>query len=221
VTRADESIHEDIMSNITRSTPYVAPGAPTSPLLLAVASMLVALASLLAGQLGIELLIDPTTAGALAGFLGAAWGFAQNYLARREQAAGVPKLDKIMTEALAEPPPDPEDLPESVERLRALAAGRPVPRPAVAAGAIVLPARLTPEQRRQLEKDFGPLLEPPAPAPRSTMPDPQPRQPGPLLDPEPFDRPDVPSRSGDLLDSDGDPVSVGDLDERRAEGSEP
>lgn len=111
------------MSNITRSTPYLATGAPTSPMLLAVAGLLVALAAAVAARLGFEIPADASTTTAVAGVLAALVGFVQHRLARREQVAGVVVLDETLAEALAEPPPPPEALSESVERLRARAAG--------------------------------------------------------------------------------------------------
>jgi hypothetical protein len=132
------------MSNVTKHTPYVAPGAPTSPMILAVAGLLVAVVTALASRLGFEIAADSTHTAMVAGILAGVWGLVQHRLARREQAAGVPVLDEMLTEALAEAPPSPGAVPASVARLLARAAGGPAPRPTAAAGTI-RPAYMTPE----------------------------------------------------------------------------
>jgi hypothetical protein len=132
VARDDLSIHEDTMSNVTRSTPYVAPGAPTSPLILAVAGLLVAAASALAARLGFELTADGTAVATVAGVLAGLLGLLQHRLARREQQVGAPLLRATVTA----PPVDPEQVGEALGRLRAMALTymapeqpRPVPAP--------------------------------------------------------------------------------------------
>jgi hypothetical protein len=141
------------MSQITRSTPYVAPGAPTSPLLLAVASMLVALASLLAARLGFEIPVDPTTAATVAGFLGAAWGFVQNHLARREQARGAAPLVAAVTMT---PPAGPEGVAEALGTLREAARGHGVP--TAAEGLAEIPSAL-PRQRETTQPPLDPAVQ--------------------------------------------------------------
>jgi hypothetical protein len=114
------------MSKVTASTPYVAPGAPRSPLLLAVAGLLVALASALASRLGFELPTDAGTTAMVAGLLASLVGYGQHLLARREQAEGSTRLDEVLAEAFAEVPP-PGAVLEAVERVRARLAGLPAP----------------------------------------------------------------------------------------------
>jgi uncharacterized membrane protein len=74
---------------IPRSAPYLAPGAPKSPRIVAIAGVLVTLAALVASWWGLELPTDPNTVGIVAGVLATLVGLWQDRGARREQAAGV------------------------------------------------------------------------------------------------------------------------------------
>lgn len=95
------------MSNITRSTPYLAPGAPKSPIVLAIAGLLVLLASVVASKLGFTLAADADTTAMVASALVTIVGLVQHRMARGEQADGAPKLAATIAAALAEPPPEP------------------------------------------------------------------------------------------------------------------
>lgn len=109
------------MSNVTRHTPYVAPGAPSSPIIMAVAGLLVAVASTVAARLGFKLPADSMTVASVAAALVGLVGFLQSRLAQREQLVGA----RLLRATVAAPPVDPEQVGEALGRLRALALQRP------------------------------------------------------------------------------------------------
>lgn len=109
------------MSNITRSTPYLAPGAPKSPIVLATAGLLVLLASAVASRLGFTIATDGDTIVGVASALVTIVGLVQHRMARGEQADGAPKLAAAVVAALAEPPPSPEGVPDAMARVLARA----------------------------------------------------------------------------------------------------
>lgn len=89
------------MDKPNRTEPYVAPGAPRSPRVVAIASAIVAVAALAANLLELELHLDLEIVLAVVGGVYAVIGGLQDRAARGEQAAGVAKL----AEARAELPP--------------------------------------------------------------------------------------------------------------------
>lgn len=109
------------MSNIThapkvsRATPYVAPGAPTSPLWGRAVGLVLAAIAWIAGRFGLELEFSAEDVMVVAGLAFSAWSTWQDRRARAEMVPGVDLLEAALDE-----PPSAERLPlaDSVERLR-------------------------------------------------------------------------------------------------------
>lgn len=99
----------------TRSTPYVAPGAPTSPLWGRAVGLLLAAVAWVAGHFGMEMEFSAEDVMLVAGLAFAGWSAWQDRRARAEQAPGVDLLEAALDE-----PPSTERLllADSVERLR-------------------------------------------------------------------------------------------------------
>lgn len=78
-----------------RSTPYMAPGAPKSPLWIAITGWATAISTFAAYLQGMA--VDPTVSvsAAIVGTI----GLVQNHMARCEQRAGVAKMDAAKSES--------------------------------------------------------------------------------------------------------------------------
>ena len=83
-----------------RATPYVADGAPRSPMIMAISAIVVGIVLQVCERYGLAPPEQLDTATVAAGLM-AAWSFMQHTLARREQSRGIEKL----AEARAELPP--------------------------------------------------------------------------------------------------------------------
>ena len=81
-----------------RSEPYVAPGAPKSPRVIAIASAIVAVTALAANLFHLEVDLDAELVVSVVAFVYAIVGTVQDRGARAEQAAGVAALAKARAE---------------------------------------------------------------------------------------------------------------------------
>ena len=88
-----------------RQTPYLAPGAPTSPRRQALVGLIVSLLSLVGLWAGVDLDISPEAIAAVLGVLATAWGLVMDARARSEQARGVEALEAQRAADLSTLPP--------------------------------------------------------------------------------------------------------------------